>query len=60
MILDQSSALAVYWSNKISKSVAAAYEYKVRNGIAPFTNRMLGYIYDKHNKIYIKDPQTGR
>jgi DNA invertase Pin-like site-specific DNA recombinase len=58
MILDQSSALAVYWSNKISKSIMASFEHKARNGIAPFHNKMFGYIYDKHNKVYIKDPQT--
>jgi site-specific DNA recombinase len=54
MFLDNTSVMAKYWSNKISQGVKKSYEYKVSQGIPP-ARPPVGYLYDKENKIFIKD-----
>jgi len=58
MFLDQASALARYWSNKISYSVRKSYDFKISQGIAPQACRTIGYIYDRANKRFLIDEKT--
>lgn len=57
MFLDNTAAMAKYWSNKISKSLKRVWNDKRERGIRP-SNCPTGYKYNKELQKHVIDPTT--
>lgn len=55
LFLDNTAAMAAYWSRKISQGVKSSYEFRISNGRAPYPNPPIGYKFDKESKQFIID-----
>ena len=55
LFLDNTAAMAAYWSRKISQGVKSSYQYRIQNGRAPYPHPPMGYKFDKESRQFIID-----